>query len=500
MSTARLDFRGGVDVELSATANRGGWSSSNLIRFREGKPEKMRGWQRQSDAMVGPGGVGVCRSMHWWTDLSRRIWLALGINTGLQIFYQGNFFAITPLGYAPGLPSSAAAMPYTLRIWSLDNFGEFLLAVPSNGPLYVWMPTLPLPGTLATLVAGAPALSQGMFVANPQQIVVAYGASAGSGTQRDPLLLRWSDQSDYTDWTVTTTNQAGSFRLSRGSRIIGGINAPLGALIWTDLDIWSMTYQGFPLVWNIQQLSQNCGLIAQGAVGMLGGNIYWMSDHGFFTLGPGGAVQIPCTVWDFVYLDLDDANADKCIAAPNFHFSEIAWYFPSKSGGTGEIDSYVKYNIAENKWDFGRSAQYARTAWTDQNQNAPPFSVDLPGHLQQQDIGFDADGEPMAGVSVISGFADMADGGMNQRVRRFYPDFLFTDAPESALEVSLLIRYFEGDTPQIVGPFTVTPQTRYITLNARGREVALQIASDAAATWWRVGTPRMRVQPAGSRP
>jgi hypothetical protein len=620
MPETRLVYKPGIDLELSQTANRGGWSDCNLIRWREGMPEKQMGWEHVLPATL----TGLCRCLHYWSDLTGNPWLAAGTTSNLEIVQNINqvpqLVDITPVGYVPGLVSSGPK-PFSLRIWSLDNFGENLIAIPSGGPIYAWVPSnVPAPATLVTAnpailtggeitsdlavwqainnggftmtvngavvnaaglnfsavgtvadvaaiiqaalpgvtVAGsvltdgnwqliaqtvligsaatlsyatppltgtdisttigwtpgaaenlaqgsqAPAINQGGFVAMPAQILVVFGSTPLGMTTQDPMTIRWSDQSNYQVWTPSTTNQAGSFRLPRGSRINAGIQTPLGAFIWTDIDVWAMQYIGFPLVFSFVEIGSNCGAIAQNAVTVLGSVPYWMSDHGFFRMGSSGAEQIPCTVWDFVFKDLDQANQDKCVAATDYHYSEVMFFFPSKSGGTGEIDSYVKYNVAENTWDKG-SGPLARTAWTDFNQPGPPLSVDLNNLIQQQDTGFDADGVAMAGSFVQSGYTDISSGGEIVLANRFIPDFLW-EGETPNLNVNFLFRNFPGEAPTEVGPFNITPTTQlvgigrlvpYPIMGIRAREMALRLDFSALGSWARFGTPRVRVQPDG---
>lgn len=471
-----------------------------------GKPEKLGGWKQICQTAL----KGVCRALHWWTDLSDLSYLSAGTDTQLGVITITNrvLSDITPAGLPPGLASSTPDQPYSLRIWSLDNFGQNLIAVPSGGALYAWIP--PDVAIPAVFVPQAPPHNQGAFVAMPQQIVVAFGSSPDAGTRTDPLLLRWCDQSNYADWTPSTTNQAGSFRLPRGSRIVGALQEPLTALIWTDLDLWVMTYMGFPLVFSITQVSSLCGLIAQKARCVLGSVPYWMSQHGFFRLGVNGAEQIVCPVWDVVFKDIDQANQDKCLTATVFAYSEIFFFYPSKSGGTGEIDSYVKYNVQENLWDYGK---LIRTAWTDENGPAAglpdgPLGADLDGLVQQHESGLDANGVAMTGVLIRSAYMDLADGHEQMVANRFIPDFLWQGA-DPKLMVKLLFRNFPGETPTVAGPFEITPQTQYVTvgtltpipvLGVRAREIAIEIDCDAVDTWFRMGTPRLRTAQDGTAP
>ena len=59
----------------------------------------------------------------------------------------------------------------------------------------------------------------------------------------DPMFIAWSDQENAAEWEPKSTNTAGSFRLSAGSVIVGGIRARQETLIWTDTSLYSMTFE-----------------------------------------------------------------------------------------------------------------------------------------------------------------------------------------------------------------------------------------------------------------
>lgn len=398
--------------------------------------------------------------------------------------------------------SSAIAAFNPARIWTLDNFGELLLAQVLNGGLYVWTPT-PALGNVATLVATAPDNNIGMFVAMPQAQAIIYGAEV-TGSQ-DALLIRWSDTGDYTDYVPTVSNQAGSYRLSRGSRIVGGFQAAQTALIWTDEDLWSMIYQGPPFIYSINTVGLNCGLIAQNAAAVLAANIYWMSLKGFFALRGGSVSPMPCSVWDQVFQDLDTANQDKCIAGANTPFNEVFFFYPSLSGGTGEIDSYVKVcleaassisaSYAQSPlWDYG---SLVRTAWIDQNQFGMPLGVDDDGLIQQHEMGYTNNGVPMDNVFALSGYADIADGEMVPFVDRIIPDFRFYDASASAQYEIYTLQYPFSD-PAVHGPYSIDTTTQFISMRARARQVAFRVDFDGQS-FVRLGANRYRIAPSGRR-
>lgn len=514
MPMKNLTFKPGVNVELTTSANPGGWSLSNLIRFRWGMPEVLLGFVQICAQAI----IGVARALHYWADLSGVAHLAVGTTSHLYLERDNTLYDITPVAdFTPGMVSSEG-VPFSLLIWSLDNFGENLIAVPSGQGVFKWLP--PNEGVPAARILQAPVQNNGALVMDQIQIILAWGSSPIGETPGDAMLMRWCDQSDDTDWIASTTNQAGSYRLPHGSRIIAGIQVPGMALIWTDIGLWAVQYQGFPLVFAFQNIGQNCGAISQKSVVVLGQTVYWMSDHGFFRLTGGGPQQMPCPVWDIVYKNLDEANVDKCVAGTDYHYGEVWFLYPSINGGTGEIDSYAKINEQEGSWDFGPATTgtpgtpnvYARTAWTDQNQPGHPISVDLTGLLQQADQGFTQNGGAALPGSIRSGYSDIADGGMLMTVDQFLPDFLW-GGDDPRISVSFFFRDWSSEEPTVMGPFTVTPDTEYVTLRSaqvldiggtevtvypaiRGREVAIQI--DTLSGWWRFGQPQLRFAPAGS--
>lgn len=239
------------------------------------------------------------------------------------------------LAVAQGTPTLAAS-----HSWFADNFGEIGLMVFSGSPLLAYQPsgTQPPSGShpLLTTVGSAsspptaPQQNNAMFVAMPQAQVFLLGTEPvmGSGTI-DPLLLRFSDAGDYTSYTPTVSNQAGSFRLSRGSQIIGGIQAPQATLVLTDSDCWQVSYIGPPLVYGFTIMGTNCGLVASKAIVTVGRNTYWLGNQNIWRFGDGGISVLPCSVWDYMFRDLDVENISKCHAGSSVMTNEIYFFFPS---------------------------------------------------------------------------------------------------------------------------------------------------------------------------
>jgi hypothetical protein len=165
-------------------------------------------------------------------------------------------------------------------------------------------------------VGSGPEFNNGIFVAMPQQILVAWGstsslASANTDAAQDRLIVRWSDQLNFLEWRATSRTQAGSYHIPNGSEIRGGIQGPQQAYIFTDLDCWAMQYLGPPLVFGFNQIGTGCGLVGPHAVANLYGRTYWMGTNNFFVTTGQGVQEVPCTVWDNVFQDIDTANIEQ---------------------------------------------------------------------------------------------------------------------------------------------------------------------------------------------
>lgn len=400
-------------------------------------------------------------------------------------------------GYGIGVaPTADSGSPITATNWTLDNWGSILIATPADGPIFTWSPDSGFP--VAVKIVDAPLINGGAFIAQPAQILVSWASSQG-GVQ-DPLSINWSEAGDYTNWTVSSQTQAGGYRLPTGSKIVGGMAGPNFSIIWTDVECWSMDYIEPPFVFGFNTIGQNCGLISRNGYAVLNSVVYWFSNNKFCRLLGEDVQTIPCTVWDFVFQDLDTSPAalDKIAVGSNSLFGEIWFFFPSASGGTGEIDSYVKYNPDLNVWDSGR---LARSAWIDQSPVGEPVGADPTGIIYQHEISPDADGQPML-PSFRTGFFQIADGEELTFIDWMIPDFTYgyeASAPSAILQVTVYFQDYPNAAVKSAGPFTVSAATEYVNLRLRGRMVSLEISSNDLGSWWRFGGLRFRSTADGKR-
>jgi hypothetical protein len=405
-------------------------------------------------------------------------------------------------GWGSGVaPTGATGTPITATDWTLDNFGGTLVACPANGPIFSWSQNSGLYN--AQMIANAPTVNTGIFVSNAKQIIVAYGSSV-LGIQ-DPLLINWCDAGNYNTWVASVSNYAGSFRLSKGSKIIGALDTPQYDLFWTDIGIWQSNFIGQPNVFGFTELAEGCGLASKFAMGTLGQTVFWMSylpasgvaqNSGgqFYALPAGGSVTpVPCTVWDFIFQNIDNANIAEIKCAVNSTFGEIMWFFPV-IGGNGQNSAYVKFTPQFNCWDYG---YLKRSAWIDQSVFGPPIGADpSTNFIFQHETSNDANGVEM-GEYFTTGYWSMLDGQDKAFCDLVYPDMRF--GPLGSAQTSTVnLSFTYTDEPTGASIYSTPTYTMtsggpsYITPRFRARLASLTVGPSTLNTFWRLGGLRIR--------
>jgi hypothetical protein len=401
-------------------------------------------------------------------------------------------------GYGGVVPVAYRGVPINATDWTLDNWGQVLIANPLGGPIYAWNPT---DGTaVAEIIVEAPSVNQGAFVAMPQRQIIAWGSTFNGIT--DPMLVRWCDVDNYNDWTATITNQAGSYRVPKGSRIVQGIQAGQQGLLWTDLGVWAMQYVGPPYVYQFNELGTGCGLIGRKAAGSMNGIVYWMGQSQFYRLAGGGVEPIRCPVWDVVFQDLDTTNLDRIRVCANSRFGEIAWHFPTNGNG-GENYGYVKYNIVLDQWDYGFNSTsnpyVARSAWINESVLGAPIGAGLNQYLYQHETSTDADGVAMDSY-FQTGYFVLNEADVKMFIDQVWPDMkwgYYGGTQGANILLTFYVTDYAGQTPIAYGPYTLTQATTYITPRFRGRLVSIKIESNDIGSFWRLGNLRYRIQADG---
>jgi hypothetical protein len=366
--------------------------------------------------------------------------------------------------------------------------------------------------TPLTSLSGAnlvPTIALQTLVSDIDRHVVCFGADPISGSSRtgavDPMFIAWSDQENAAQWEPLSTNTAGSFRLSAGSQIIGAIRARQETLVWTDTSLYSMTFVGQPFTFGVNLVNEGVGLIGPNAAVNTPKGIFWMDKKGFYTYN--GTVQdIPCTVQDYVFSDLNEGQAFQVFGFLNKEFDEVGWFYCA--AGETTLSKYVVFNYEDSVWSIG---ELNRTSWIDEGIFDAPiasYTTSDVGYLYDHETGNDADGSPMDNVYIESSDFALGNGEEFQSINKIIPDIKFTGSggSDQTINVVLKQRNYPGESLSTDSTNTCTATTTKIDTRLRARQAALRIESDddgsvgvRSGVGFRVGAMRMDVRPNGRR-
>lgn len=477
-----LAVRPSVDTQSTPLQVSNGMTTSNLIRVKNGLIQKLGG----STRVISTPFNGVATALLPWDTLNGTQLIGIGTTQELDLISAGSLVNITP---AAGVGSGQ---------WSLGLWGQNLVGVPAGSRIVQWVPPV-AGGNIAQPLANAP-VCNGLVVAAPAQQIIAWGAFSVTLGMQDPMLMAWCDVANNTSWTATATNQAGTFRLPTGSQTLQVLWYGISGLIWTDIDLYSMTYAGFPLVYGFNRLAPNCGSISSRAAGSLGTLVSWMSNNDFF-LYQGGQVQtLTCTVRDFVFNNLDRNFLSQVHCDTNTYFGEFMWRFPTIGSG-GVCNAYVKWSPYENSaWDKGFGLPNI-SAWSDQKAGLAPIGADYGGLVQQFETATDFDGVTIDS-SFLTGWFNLAETEEFLFVERILPDFVLSSGGQVQITVEFADQIPPTDTDyptRIYGPYQITSATPYFIVRGRGRVARLLVECIAPNTFWRYGKPEAVVSVDGRR-
>lgn len=405
-------------------------------------------------------------------------------------------------GYGQGAPTPAPpSTVYTANQWYLDNAGSALIASSVGGPIFAWTPDGGYNNL--TVLANSPSAQNGAFVSMPQGQIMAWGCNDAIDPVQNPLYIRWSDAQDLTNWSIGGQSQAGFYTIPTGSKIVRGLQAQTVQYWFTDVDLYVAQYTGYPNYFGFTKVGNGCGLISPLAVAAIGNSVFWMSQKQFFMVQAGGAPQpVPCSVWDFIFQNLDVNHYDNVVAGANSLFNEVTWFFPSTSSDGGIQDAYVCYNTLYNEWDFG---YLSRSAWFDQSLLGPPVGADNNGWVYQHETSNNlASGQQILPISsaLTTGYYSIANGSDLSFVDWVLPDFKwgqYNQAKNAEIKFTFFVTDYAGQTPNQYGPYSVTQQTPYICPRFRGRYVSMKVENDNLNSFWRLGSIRFRLAPSGRR-
>ena len=617
MPLQKLALKPGVNRENTRYTSEGGWYECDKIRFRQGTPEKIGGWQRISAATF----LGVCRSLWNWVTLGSQNLIGVGTNLKFYIENGGGYNDITPLratvtltnpftttsgsptvsvvdangGYISGdfvtfsgasavggltlngeyqltidttaintyfitassnasssatgggtvtaayqiNTGAASVTPLTgwgagpwsagawgvgvpsdvqIRLWSQANFGEDLIFAPRGGDIYFWDATAGLTSrgvTLASIApvgANVPSVQDLILVSDISRFVFCFGCNDLASATKNPMLIRWSDQENATQWTPAATNQAGSLQLSRGAEIIAAKQARQEVLVWSDSALYALQYVGAPVVWGAQLVGENISIASQNAVAYANGVAFWMGIDKFY-MYDGRTQPLPCNLRKFIFNDFNTAQYRQVFAGTVESYHEVWWFYCSAESDTA--DRYVVYNYLDNIWYYGTMD---RTAWLDSGLRDYPLAATYSNNLVNQEEGVD-DNE-LGASTPIHAYAstaefDLDDGHQFNFIWRVLPDITFdgstTESPSAVMTLLPMQNSGPGyNSPASVGGSnngTITRSavlpiekfTEQLNTRVRGRQMTMKIESTEAGVTWQLGSPRLDMRPDGRR-
>ena len=433
-----------------------------------------------------------------------------------------------------GWGSAVAAATVTLEpgLWSLDNFGEVLIATIANGKTFTWNAGIAARFTTRASISttnfettNAPTATRVSMVSPTTRHLLMFGTETtiGDTSTQDDMFIRFSNQEEINVYAPTAENSAGSQRLQDGTKIVGALKAKDNILVWTDTALYTMKFVGSPFTFGFEQVGTNCGLIGKSAVIEIDGVAFWMSAKGFF-LFDGTVKSLGCSVEDYVYNDIDTTKGQQITAGVNNLFTEITWYYPTS--GADFNDRYVVFNygesikLPEGVWYTGSEG---RTSWMNAKIYPNPYALKynssatgtFPSVIGETGLGqstyyehevgvdqINPDGSTTAITSSLESYDFDLDlqgqGEFFLAIRRFIPDFKTLTGNAT---VTFNLKRFPSDTAttSTFSPFTVTSSTQKFDTRARGRFASLKIANLTSSEDWRFGTFRIDIQPDGRR-
>ena len=400
--------------------------------------------------------------------------------------------------------ASESDVNLTNSSWNLNLWGEDLIATVRGGGIYYWTVsgTVTTRAVLVSSLSGAlsvPTVATVTTVSFPDRHFIAGGCTeyAGGG-DLDEMLIRWSDQEDFTDFGPTSTNSAGDQRLEVGTKIVSIVNAREETIISTDSAIYGMTFVGPPFIFSFRLLATDCGAAGLNTMIAIDGNVFWMGKRNFFSYD-GIVKELPSSVQYYVFDRMQKRYIDKVVVGHNKAFKEVTWWYVSNDNSAGttnpENDSYVTYNYAENAWSVGTMD---RSAWHDSfGARTVPFAFDPSGLLYNHETGTSDNGSAMTSF-IESSPSEIPNTGENlYLVDKVIPDVTMTS--DTSLSMFINTRKYPNATEVVKGPFTITSSTEKVSTRAKGRQMSVKLQSSGTLDDWSLGTFRVNAREDGLR-
>ena len=413
--------------------------------------------------------------------------------------YQATVCASETRAWNQPASAGSSGIVFNITQWSLDNWGEDIVANRSGSNIFYFDSDASSTPTRATSVTTSPVSSNSIIVSpNDRHLICLgtneYSPSATVSGTFNPMLVRWSDQDDRTNWVPSVSSTSGEVVLTDGTEIVGAVRSKNAINIWTDNALWLMEFAGPPFTFRFTQAGTNCGMVGQHAGIDFGGVTYWMGFDNFHKF-TGQVEDVPCTVRRYIFDDINTDYYTKVFAGLNSEFNEIIWLYPS--GTNTECNKYVIYNPVDNYWVygemifttfadkevFGNTITTGVTAAGNNIYNNEPVSV------------FTGSGETITSF-VESGDFDIDDGNAIIFMNRIIPDY---DLSGGKIKMKFTTKQYPESTESVTKEFDIANTTEKVNFRSRGRQARVRVSCASNNASWRWGAIRLGIQGDGAR-
>ena len=431
------------------------------------------------------------------------------INVGPLTTTYGYGWGVSSWGGAPFTGWGGGTFtPITLfqQDWFIDNFDNDVVANIRDSAIYYWTynGSFNTRAVLLSSLAGAtdvPNEATQILVSQNDKHLLAFGCTPYGGGAFDPLLIRWANQDEPTNWTPAPTNSAGFIRVSRGSRIVRALPTRQEILVWTDSHLYTLQFTGTTDVFSLQEYADNSSIMSPRACISANNVTYWMGQDKFYAYS-GRVETLPCTIRNYVFQDFNYDQNEQVVCGTNEQWHEVWWFYPSSTAQTN--DRYVIYNYLERIWYYGN---LARTAWLDSPSRRYPQAVGG-SFVYNHEEGLNDDTLPMTSFITTNDF-DIGDGENLILIKRIIPDIDFNGSTAATPKVVMTMKprnfpgsnYTNTNEPDVERSTTVPIEqyTEQIFIRARARQMGFKIISEDLGVQWQLGAPRLDGRPDGKR-
>ena len=415
--------------------------------------------------------------------------------------YQATVCASDTRAWNQAASADATDIVFDITQWSLDNWGDDVVANRNGSNIYYFNSDASTVPIRATSITTSPISVNSIVVSPNDRHLIALGANEYSATATvsgtfNPMLVRWSDQDDRTNWVPSVSSTSGEVVLTDGTRIVGSVRSRTAINIWTDNSLWLMQFAGPPFTFKFTQAGTNCGMIAQHAAVDYNGITYWMGYDNFYKYD--GAVRaLDCTVKKYIFDRLNVKYKDKVFTGINSEFKEIIWLYASDESGVTDCDSYVIFSPENNYWTYGTGIF---TTYADQQVFGNTITTGVSSNESRL-----YNNEPpdyfTANNNTITSFIESADFDIDDGneilfMNKLIPDF---DLSTGKLKVKIITKKYPESSASTTKEFEVTQLTDKVNFRARGRQAKIRVSCSSQNASWQWGSVRLGFQGDGER-